>query len=137
MDLKRLRLENGRKVIKRFGGVAQVARKMGYKNASYLVQIFGPNPTRPPSEKTCRALEEAMGLIACELDRDAEEPAVVLSDSVAQTKLIGAISLVNRVADSEGVTLSAEKLAVLVGLVYEEAHLSPNRWLHQVIQMIK
>ena len=82
-------------------------------------------------------LEEAIGLAGCELDRDAAEFAGVLSEPQTMTKLKAAISLVNSVANSEGVALSPERLAVFVGLVLEGAHLSPDRWLRQVLQMIK
>ena len=48
-DVQANRLKNGRAAIAKAGGVAAVARHMGYRNASYLVQIFGPNPTRQPT----------------------------------------------------------------------------------------
>lgn len=69
MDIKDIRLKNGRKAIADHGGVAKVSRKMGYQNPSYLVQIFGPSPTRPPSEKTCRKVEVALGLSEGALDQ--------------------------------------------------------------------
>lgn len=45
-------------------------KKMGYSNASFLTQQFGPNPTRSPSESTMRKLEEVIGLAEGSLDVD-------------------------------------------------------------------
>ena len=61
-DLIDTRRENGRLAIERAGGVGKVAKRMGYSNPSFLVQQFGPNPTRNPSEATMRKMEEACGL---------------------------------------------------------------------------
>ena len=41
----RARIANARLAIERAGGVNNVAEILGYANASYLSQIFGPNPT--------------------------------------------------------------------------------------------
>lgn len=137
MDLKQTRLDNGRKVIKKFGGVASVSRKMGYKNASYLVQIFGPNPTRAPSDKTCRNIESALDLAEGYLDCETLNNALPSPEPINVSKLACAISLVNDIAREEGVTLSTERLAILVGLVLEGEHLSSEKWLRQVLQLLK
>lgn len=137
MDLKQTRLDNGRKAIKKFGGVASVSRKMGHKNASYLVQIFGPNPTRAPSEKTCRNIESALDLTEGYLDRETFDNVASSPGAMTVSKLARAISLVNDIAKEEGVTLSTERLAILVGLVFEGEHLSSEKWLRQILQLLK
>lgn len=56
------RRANGRAHIERNGGVGKVAAKMDYANPSFLVQIFGPTPTRTPTEKTVHRIEDALKL---------------------------------------------------------------------------
>ena len=62
MSIIEERLINGRRAIDLAGGVSKVAAEMGYANASFLVQIFGPNPTCAPSDKMMRKLERTLGL---------------------------------------------------------------------------
>lgn len=143
MDLKTQRIANGRLAIERAGGVGKVAEKMGYSNPSFLVQVFGPNPTRAPSEKTMRRMETALGLTALSLDlaetAAALPPAADTKINAAQLSQI--IQLVNKIADEEKLTLSTDRFSRLVAFAYEEdaeqnGVLRENK-LRQVMQMLK
>lgn len=68
MDLYQTRIANARRVFKERGGLAPVAKLMGYSGSSALSQIFGPNPTRTPGEKIARKLESVLGLPTGSLD---------------------------------------------------------------------
>lgn len=46
--------ENLRALVEQWGGPLPIARKLGYSNASFVVQMCGPNPTREVTEKTAR-----------------------------------------------------------------------------------
>lgn len=70
-----IRRENGRAAIEKAGGASKVSKIMGYSNASLLVQQFGPNPTRSPTDATMRKLEAAIGLPDRSLDADPADAA--------------------------------------------------------------
>lgn len=143
MDLKAQRIANGRQAIERAGGVGKVAEKMGYSNPSFLVQMFGPNPTRAASEKTMRRMETALGLSTLSLDRT--ESAVALppaSDTkINVAQLSQMIQLINKIVEEERLHLSADRFSTLVAFAYEEAieHAGVPREskLRQVVQLLK
>lgn len=56
------RRENLRKLIEQWGGPLPLSKKLGYANASFLVQMAGPHPTREVSEKTARTIEMKLEL---------------------------------------------------------------------------
>lgn len=142
MDLKNARIANARLAIERAGGVGQVAAKMGYANASFLVQMFGPNPTRPASEKTVRKMETVLGLPAGSLDKtqSVQLPPAAATQIDAQ-QLTQMIQMVNRLAAEEGVKLSTDRFASLVAMAYEESaeHQGQPREgkIRQVVQLLK
>lgn len=136
MTIQETRLQNGRKAIADFGGVGKVARKMGYQNASYLVQIFGPNPTRQPSEKTCRKIEETLGLPHGSFDQDrpaARSGSVPKAGLLDVGQLASMITQVNDILEEEGAELSNDRVATLVSMAYEDG--STDR-LRTVIRML-
>jgi len=63
------RVENLRRVVEMTeGGAVRVAEAMGYRHRSFISQMAGANPTRNITEKTARAIEEAMGLTSGWMD---------------------------------------------------------------------
>lgn len=132
MDITETRIANARRAFAQAGGVGKVAKKLGYANASFLVQIFGPNPTRAPSEKTMRKIESALVLPSGSLDWPAAswspEPGISLAASPAPVRghinvdqLGKAIVFVKRLESEEQVQLNVDRLATLVAMVYEDA----------------
>lgn len=135
MDLKNTRIANARLAIERAGGVGQVAAKMGYANASFLVQMFGPNPTRPASEKTVRKMESVLGLAAGSLDKaQGVQLPPAAATQIDPQQLTQMIQMVNRLAAEEGVKLSTDRFASLVAMAYEDPR-EPK--LRQVVQLLK
>lgn len=112
--LVEIRRENGRAAIERAGGASKVAKKMGYSNPSFLVQQFGPNPTRSPSEGTMRKMEAAIGLEEGSLDTD---PAAASNSSVS-TELIATVirSVGTAMANEHIGALAPDKHAELIVL---------------------
>lgn len=143
-NVKETRLINGRKAITQANGATNVARAMGYKNASFITQIFGPNPTRAPTDKFMRNMEAALGLEYGSLDRaDAFEPkAPVATTTALDTGLLTQVlQIVGRIAEEEAVKLSTDRLASLAALGYEDAAENSGQAregkLRQVIQLLK
>jgi hypothetical protein len=62
------RRENLRKLIERAGGPGPLAKKLGYSNSSFLVQMAGPTPIRQVSEETARSYEKKLDLLPGTLD---------------------------------------------------------------------
>lgn len=138
-DVQEMRLKNGRAAITKAGGVAAVARLMGYRNASYLVQIFGPNPTRQPTEKRCRQIEQALGLADGALDREpAPELPAKTAQPLNQSELARVIQLVGKIVQEEAVAVTPERFAGLVSMAYEDSAtgVSESR-LRQVVQLLR
>lgn len=141
-DVQANRVKNGRAAIAKAGGVAAVARLMGYRNASYLVQIFGPNPTRQPTEKRCRQIEVALGLPDGSLDLDAQpELPVHAAKPLNQGELARMIQLVGKIVQEEAVAVNPERFAGLVALAYEDAATEPSGVredrLRHVVQLLR
>lgn len=63
-----LRLSNLRALIEQHQGPNNLAAAVGYTNASFLVQMAGPHPTRPITERTARKIEAALSLPPMWLD---------------------------------------------------------------------
>jgi|APEBP8051073220_1049391.scaffolds.fasta_scaffold04791_5 hypothetical protein len=143
------RIANARRAIERVGGTSKAAEMLGYANASYLSQMFGPNPGRVPTEKIVRRMEQAFGLPEGELDRplaDAQPPVTASggrrsNSQIDTAQLSRMISLVNKLATEERVQLDGDRFASLVAIAYEESaehagHPSESK-LRQVVQLLK
>ena len=119
----------------------KVADLLGYANASYLSQMFGPNPTRVPSEKIVQRLEKTLGLAEGALDRPLAAvvpPKVSQIDSEQRSRMI---TLATKIIEEEKVQLSRDRFASLVSLAYEESteHAGHPREskLRQVVRLLK
>ncbi|MEI7955447.1 MAG: hypothetical protein WCJ66_09800 [Verrucomicrobiota bacterium] len=66
------RRANLKRVVDNFGGPSKVAEILGYKNASFLVHMIGPSPTRVVSDKSARRFEVELGLDWESLDQETE-----------------------------------------------------------------
>lgn len=117
-ELSEVRRDNGRKAIEKFGGVGKVAARMGYSNPSFLVQIYGPNPTRKPTEKTTRKMEQSLNLRAGSLD---ESGAQVGVSSESVILVADVIRLVGELLENEGLQVPTGRFADVVALAYTDS----------------
>ena len=68
------RIENLRRLMREHDGPSALAAKLDYANGSFLVQMAGPNPSRPITEATARKIEEKLKLPVGYMD-EVHEPA--------------------------------------------------------------
>lgn len=125
------RRENLRRLIDEHDGPKELALKLGYRNASFLVQMAGPNPTRDVTEKSARSFEQKLGLEDGSLDwppegkkptkatasRNAASP--ILSTDTSLT--LDVIKLVGQVSEEQGINLPPMKFADVVALAISDA----------------
>lgn len=113
------RLFRLRQLAAQWGGPVSLAQRVGYSNASYLVQMIGPNPTRPITEKTARKIEEKLelprGWLDNETDISQNLPAVI------EDILVDVVRLAGTIAEDAGVRLNPAKFAEVVALIYQDA----------------
>jgi hypothetical protein len=135
--IRDIRLENARNLIERVGGVGKMAGAMGYANPSFLVQVFGPSPTRNVTEKMVRKMEVAAGLSDGALDKDDSQASAPFDMEFVLT----IIRFVGEVAASEGVQVEPDRFASLVQLAISDAREHSGRpreaHLRQVLQLLK
>lgn len=129
------RRANLRLLIDQWGGPKPLSKKLGYRNASFLVQMAGPHPTREVTEKTARAIEVKLELPAGWMDR---EPGLENGKTHVDTALVcSAIRAVAQEAEDLGVKLTPSKLADVVNLVYGDAEKTGRISLELVKQVLK
>lgn len=112
-----IRLQNLRLLIKQWEGATTLARKLGHANASYLVQLAGPNPRRTVSEKVARDMEDKLRLPARWMDEPHADAHVQIDDAFLR-ECVRAVAVCIRDA---GLTLDPEVIATLTSLAYEHA----------------
>lgn len=112
------RRENLRRLIEQWGGPSSLAAKLGYTNASFLVQMAGPHPIREVSEKTARKIEKTLDLPAGYLDGRPERGAAPKVSTELITKVV---RVVGDACQDAGVKLTPAKFADLVAVVYQDA----------------
>jgi hypothetical protein len=120
MNAFEIRRKNLRQLVKDWGGPLPLAMKLGYSNASFIVQMAGPNPSREISEKTARKIEEKLGLTAGWLDQahTGKNPKV---NEVAVAQIVRAVAAVLEDAQLD---LKPANFGEIVALVYEHTNLT-------------
>ena len=133
------RRTNLRNLIEQWHGPLAIAKKIGYSNASFIVQMSGPNPTREVSERTARRIEEALGLPAGWLDEKPGHNEGVSRVDMALVSLV--IRAAMQTAEDEGIRLSPSKLGDIVALVYANAETNKNivqpDYVKSIIKLMK
>jgi len=112
-----IRLQNLRLLIQQWEGATTLAKKLGHANASYLVQLAGPNPRRTVSEKVARDLEEKLRLPPRWMDEPHADAHLHIDDAFVRECVL-AVSVCIRDA---GLALDPEVIATLTSLAYEHA----------------
>jgi len=115
------RRENLRKLAQQWDGPTALARKLGYTQPSFLVQMIGPHPTRDVSERTARRIEKALDLPTGWLDRPPGAAPTTSNMQLDTGLLARVVSSVSQVLEAEGTKVPAGKFADIVTLVYAEA----------------
>lgn len=111
------RRDNLRKLIEQWGGPSSLSSKLGYSNASFLVQMAGPNPIREISERTARKIERALDLPSGFLDGKAPESVPKVSTEL----LTVVVRFVGQVCQDAGIKVTPAKFADIVSVVYADA----------------
>lgn len=75
------RRENLRKLADTMGGPSALAKKLGYANSSFIVQMVGPHPIRQVSEFTARKFEQALDLVPNALDNPVDIALTLLANT--------------------------------------------------------
>jgi len=119
MSAFEMRRKNLRQLTKDWGGPLPLSIKLGYSNASFIVQMAGPNPSREISEKTARRIEAALGLPSGWMDQaHTGRPAKV--NEVAVARIVRAVAAV---LEDLQLDLPPARFGELVALTYEHAQL--------------
>ena len=144
LNLQDIRLKNGRLLLKQHGGTIVVSRRMGYKNASFLSQMFGARSARSDPEKskkydrrvsegTCRKMEEVLGLPDGYMDQE-HHVAKPATAPLNVSQLADMITKVNDMLAEEGASLPNDKVAKLVEMAYLDGNTDR---LRAVVQLLK
>lgn len=117
-DLQALRKKNLRALLKQWDGPTNLAKKLQYSGPSYLSQLIGPN--KPITEKTARHIEEVLELERGWMDKD--HAASTGQHVRIDTTIINRVMLsIAAALEDAGTRLTPQRMADLVGLVYEHA----------------
>jgi hypothetical protein len=131
-ELSAIRRDNLRKVVESWGGPTALAKRLGYANPSYLVQMVGPNPTREVTERMALKIESELNLPHGSLSKLEHNFATSEDNQVSAAKpqayvptlhggnIAVAISQVSEVCEKMGVKLSTAKFADLVAFVFAD-----------------
>ena len=111
MDVHKRRLDNLRALIREWGGPTSLSKRLGYSNPTYLVQLAGPNPSRPLWERSARAIEKKLGLPDLWFDKNED-----VQPSALDAKLLRQV--VDVVLQHK---LPSDKAADIIALLYEDA----------------
>ncbi|MQR02348.1 hypothetical protein [Glaciimonas soli] len=98
---------------RRYKGIVDASKALGYPTASFLVQMLGPHPSKNITSKTARLFEEKLGLDVGTLDEPISGHTAPPVD-IAQT--LELIRLVGRVCEGEAITLAPMKLTDVIAL---------------------
>lgn len=144
-------------------GPQELARMLGYTNSSFLVQMAGPNPTRPVTENSCTRFEQALGLPQGAMSEPAQVfaehvgipataplhmsvPAVTLptGETLPADQMVpmvlDVLTLVQRVSNDEQVTLPAPKFNDLVAMAFRDSleHGGPRQdFVRSILRLVK
>lgn len=125
-DLAEVRRNNLRQIVAQWGGPSALSKRLGYANASYLVQMVGPTPTRDVTEKTATKIEQVLALLPGALSQgDMQANTTSIQSETPPVKISGghiavAISAVSQGCERLNKKLSTNKFADVVAFVYEE-----------------
>lgn len=112
-----IRIANLRLLMQQWEGATNLAKKLGHANASFLVQLAGPNPRRKISEKVARGIEETLGLRERWLDESHPDAGISIDDAFLRE----CVRVVATCIRDARLTLDPDVVATLTSLAYEHA----------------
>lgn len=117
MDTQETRRANLRALAEQWGGVGKLAKKLGYANASFVVQMCGPSPMRDVTERTARRVEVTLELPKLWLD-STHAPGPATGPAV-DADVIALLHSAAAIVEEMGVVIGPTKFAEVVALAYE------------------
>lgn len=124
-DVLITRRTNLRHLIQSYHGPTALALKLGYSNGSFLVQIAGPNPIRPLTEKSARKFERLLQLERGWFDKEhsgvIEYARAAPDQPIDSNRLADCVAAISHAAEDLGIELSPDKFGNLAALLYEHA----------------
>lgn len=128
-----IRLANLRLLIKQWDTVTALAKKLGHSNASYLVQVAGPNPRRKIGERVARDIEETLKLPDGWMDQPhANADTLHVEDEF----LHDCIKMVMTCIRDLNLTFDSDKVAKLARFAYKHAKATGAVDKQDVMQLI-
>lgn len=131
-----IRLQNLRLLIRQWETATSLARKLGHANASFVVQLAGPNPRRTISEKVARQIEDKLKLPTGWMDQAHADSQVQIDDAFLRE----CVRMVASCIRDAGLTLDPEVVATLTSLAYEHAKAAgevDKRFVQTLLQLTK
>lgn len=111
-------------------GAAALARRLGYRTASFMSQMAGPNPSREVTEKSAREIEQVLELKPGTMDIEGWDPTLAPQQPVAETPvdptsntavITDVLRLIGKVSEDEHVTVPPLKLPDMVAMTFADA----------------
>lgn len=131
-----IRLQNLRLLIRQWETATSLARKLGHANASFVVQLAGPNPRRTISEKVARQIEDKLKLPTLWMDQAHADSQIQIDDAFLRE----CVRMVASCIRDAGLTLDPEVVATLTSLAYEHAKATgevDKRFVQTLLQLTK
>lgn len=116
-DIQRVRRENIRALIEKWGGPSTLGKRLGHSGPSYLSQLISGK--RPITEKVVRKMENELHLALGALD--AEPGAALPFAGTDHPVLAASIRALADEIERAKIEISSKKQFELVALVYEHA----------------
>lgn len=155
-----VRRDNLRTLCEVNGSAAALSKKLGYRSASFMSQMIGPNPTREVTEKSAREFEARLALPAGSMDIegwDGRSPAAQQVPPAGSTSpatpppadgaapnygvVADVIRVIGAVSASEGVSVPPVKFPDLVALGFadsmEHGGVPRENYIKQLVQLLK
>lgn len=79
--MSEVRRDRLRMLVDQHGGPGALAKRLGYANGTFIVQMAGPHPTRDVSERTARMIEMRLGLPIGWMDSPVDSGAASVSSA--------------------------------------------------------
>lgn len=144
MNILEIRRENLRALMRK-EGASTLAKRLGYRQSSFLSQMAGPNPTREITENTVRAFEVSLGLSAGALDKPLGDLSASTSPQLTTDELIELVTMVTRkvglACESANISLPPGKFGNVLAMVIKDTadhgYVVRESHINDVVELLK